>query len=155
MAPTFQSSSLLGVSRTVRRYALTESLSASSIADPDKQTGYRFFPGVETDTGTEPLQTYDIERSSISRKFLAYLSIENNRTYHPHFGFPNMFVPFVTTTVTRMRSMMALLHEAHRRPRIEDVFVQDVPKFHFVGKATGARWTHAVRGMAARRISDT
>lgn len=75
----------------------------------DQPPTYRFCVGVEADTGTEPLHSYDIERSSIFKKFLAYLAIEERQTYRSHFGFPNLLVPFVTTTETRMRSMMALL----------------------------------------------
>lgn len=70
---------------------------------------YRFFPGVEADLGTEPLQAYDFERSSIAKKFLAYVAIVEAQTYRSHLGFPNLFVPFVTTTTSRLRSMMTLL----------------------------------------------
>jgi len=70
---------------------------------------YRFFPGIEADMGTEPLQTLDVERSSIVKKLLAYLSIERTGTYCCHFGFPNLFVPFVTTSATRVQSMMEAL----------------------------------------------
>jgi Replication-relaxation len=70
---------------------------------------YRFFPGVEADMGTEPLQPRDLERSSIAKKLLAYLAIERAGTHRSHFGVPNLFVPFVTTTEPRRQSMMALL----------------------------------------------
>jgi hypothetical protein len=76
---------------------------------PGPQPTYRFFPGVEADLGTEPLQASDIERSSIAKKLLAYLAIEQSQNYRAHFGFPNLFVPFVTGGTTRLRSMMALL----------------------------------------------
>lgn len=76
---------------------------------PAQEPTYRFFAGVEADTGTEPLQSYDIERSSIFRKFLAYLAIEEKQLHRSQFGFPNMFVPFGTTSESRMRSMMKLL----------------------------------------------
>jgi hypothetical protein len=78
---------------------------------PGQRSAYRFFPGIEADTGTEPLQSYDVERSSIFKKFVAYLSIEEKKTYRSHFGFPNFFVPFVTTTEVRMRSMISLLEK--------------------------------------------
>jgi hypothetical protein len=76
---------------------------------PGEAPVYRFFPGVEADTGTEPLQASDIERSSIFKKLLAYLAIERDLTYRSHLGLPNLFVPFVTRTDSRMRSMMGLL----------------------------------------------
>lgn len=77
----------------------------------NQQLTYRFFIGVEADTGTEPLNSYDIERSSIFKKFLAYLAIEERQTYRSHFGLPNLFVPFATATESRMRSMMKLLEK--------------------------------------------
>jgi hypothetical protein len=70
---------------------------------------YLFFPGVEADCGTEPITTSDLDRSSISKKFAAYLSVERDGSYRTHFGFPNFFVPFITTSVIRMQSMMKLL----------------------------------------------
>jgi hypothetical protein len=76
---------------------------------PGEKPLYRFFPGIEADMGTEPLTTQDIERSSIAKKLLAYLAIEQQGIYRSHFGFPNLFVPFVTPGTTRARSMMDLL----------------------------------------------
>src|ERR1043165_4672575 len=34
---------------------------------------YLFFPGIEADCGTEPIDSNDFERSSIAKKFAAYL----------------------------------------------------------------------------------
>jgi hypothetical protein len=70
---------------------------------------YLFFPGIEADCGTEPITTSDFERTSITKKISAYLAIAEQGIYRSHFGFPNFFVPFVTTTRARMESMMALL----------------------------------------------
>jgi hypothetical protein len=70
---------------------------------------YLFFPGVEADCGTEPLDASAIDRSSIARKFVAYTAVAEQGIYRSHFGFPNFLVPIITTNVTRMRSMMALL----------------------------------------------
>jgi hypothetical protein len=67
---------------------------------------FRFFPGVEADTGTEPIAVTDFERTSIFSKFKAYLAVEAAETYRTHFGFPVFFVPFITTNASRMRSMM-------------------------------------------------
>jgi hypothetical protein len=67
---------------------------------------FRFFPGIEADTGTEPITVSDFERTSIFSKFKAYLAVEAAETYRTHFGFPIFFVPFVTTSASRMRSMM-------------------------------------------------
>jgi hypothetical protein len=70
---------------------------------------YLFFPGIEADCGTEPITTNDFERASITKKICAYLAIAEQGVHRSHFGFPNFFVPFVTTTRARMESMMALL----------------------------------------------
>jgi Replication-relaxation len=70
---------------------------------------YLFFPGIEADCGSEPISTSDFERTSISKKFAAYLAIAEQGVHDSHFGFPNFFVPFITTTRVRMESMMALL----------------------------------------------
>jgi hypothetical protein len=72
----------------------------------DERRKFRFFPGIEADTGTEPIAVSNFERTSIFSKFKAYLAVEANETYRTHFGFPNFFVPFVTTSASRMRSMM-------------------------------------------------
>lgn len=74
-----------------------------SVGDDKK---FRFFPGIEADTGSEPIAVSNFERTSIFSKFKAYLAIEANETYRTHFGFPIFFVPFVTTSATRVRSMM-------------------------------------------------
>jgi hypothetical protein len=72
----------------------------------DDRKKFRFFPGIEADTGTEPVATTNFERTSIFSKFMAYLAIEEAETFRSHFGFPIFFVPFVTTTEARMRTMM-------------------------------------------------
>jgi hypothetical protein len=70
---------------------------------------YLFFPGIEADCATEPISSDDSTRSSIGRKFAAYMAIAQQSLHRSHFGFPNLFVPFITTNITRMRSMMELL----------------------------------------------
>ena len=59
-----------------------------------------------TASGAEPIQISNFDRTSIFSKFKAYLAIEANETYRTHFGFPIFFVPFVTTSASRMRAMM-------------------------------------------------
>jgi hypothetical protein len=75
----------------------------------DRKRTYLFFPGIEADCGTEPIDASDAERSSILKKFTAYTAIAEQCIYRSHFGFPNFFVPFVTTTAPRLRSMTELL----------------------------------------------
>jgi hypothetical protein len=75
----------------------------------DGARSYFFFPGIEADCGTEPLEASDFERSSIHKKFSAYRAIVEQGIHQSHFGFPNFFVPIITTTLTRMESMMRCL----------------------------------------------
>ncbi len=75
----------------------------------DGKRSYLFFPGIEADCGTEPVIASDGDRSSIGKKFAAYLAITEKGLHRSHFGFPNFFVPFITTSNARLTSMMALL----------------------------------------------
>jgi hypothetical protein len=72
---------------------------------------FLFFPGVEADCATEPIISSNYDRSSIHRKFLGYLNILDQNIHRSHFGFPNLFIPIVTTSQRRMASMMNLLNE--------------------------------------------
>jgi hypothetical protein len=73
------------------------------------QRSYYFCPGVEADCGTEPIDASDFARSSIYRKFALYLAIEAQGIHRAHFGFPNFYLPFITTNAARLASMMAAL----------------------------------------------
>ena len=70
---------------------------------------YLFFPGIEADCGSEPVEAGGFERSSIAKKFAAYIAIAEQGIYRSHFGFPNFFVPLIAPTRVRMESMMTLL----------------------------------------------
>ncbi len=61
----------------------------------DGKRSYLFFPGIEADCGTEPIDAGDTERSSIAKKFAAYMAIAEQGIHRSHFGFPNFFVPFI------------------------------------------------------------
>jgi hypothetical protein len=73
------------------------------------QRSYYFCPGIEADCGTEPVDTSDFARSSIYKKLVLYLAIEAQGAHRSHFGFPNFYVPLITTNEVRARSMMELL----------------------------------------------
>jgi len=75
----------------------------------DGKPSYLFFPGIEADCATEPIDATDAARSSIAKKFAAYMAIAEQGIHRAHFGFPNFFVPFITTNERRMRSMMHLV----------------------------------------------
>jgi hypothetical protein len=75
----------------------------------DNRNTYLFFPGIEADCASEPILASDFERSSIYKKFAAYSAIVDQSVYKSHFGFPNFFVPVISTSIARMQSMMSLL----------------------------------------------
>lgn len=75
----------------------------------DGRAAYIFCPGIEADTGSEPIEPGDFERSSLCRKFVGYLTLIERETYKSRWGLPILFVPFITTSERRMRSMMACL----------------------------------------------
>lgn len=70
---------------------------------------YVFVAGFEADCGTEPLDSRDPNRTSIRSKFAAYLACMQQDVPRRHFGATTFMVPFVTTSESRMREMMALL----------------------------------------------
>ena len=78
----------------------------------DGKSFFRFFPGIEADTGTEPIEAGGY-RADIHRKMLAYLNICNSRIYQSHLGFPpsGFFIPFITGSHARMEHMMELLQK--------------------------------------------
>jgi protein involved in plasmid replication-relaxation len=73
--------------------------------------GFYFFPGVEADTGTEPIHSYDYERSSIKGKFDDYIHVIVNNTQRTRFNAQTFNVAFITPTQRRLESMMRLLEE--------------------------------------------
>ena len=75
----------------------------------DGSRTYLFFPGIEADCGTEPIEAGSFERSSIAKKFAAYIAVADQGIYRSHFGFPNFFVPLIAPARVRMESMMTLL----------------------------------------------
>jgi Replication-relaxation len=76
----------------------------------DGKSSYCFFPGIEADTGTEPIEAGGY-RSDIHRKMLAYLEICDSKIYQSHLGLPpkGFFIPFITGSHSRMLHMMELL----------------------------------------------
>jgi hypothetical protein len=75
----------------------------------DDRPAYYFTPGIEADCGTEPVDASNFARSSIYKKFVLYLAVEAQGVHRSHFGFPNFYVPVITTNETRARSMMDVL----------------------------------------------
>jgi len=90
---------------------------------------YFFCPGIEADCGTEPVDASDFARSSIYRKIVLYLAIEMHGIHRSHFGFPNFYVPVITTTDSRARSMMEVLKRATRGQGSKILLFKSFPAF--------------------------
>lgn len=90
---------------------------------------YLFFPGIEADCGTEPIDARDADRSSLVKKFAAYLAIAEQGIHRTHFGFPNFFVPFVTNGAARMDSMMQALDRLTKGLGSKMLLFKHVPGF--------------------------
>lgn len=95
----------------------------------DDSPAYFFCPGIEADCGTEPIDTSDFQRSSLYKKFVLYLGIEQQGIYRSHFGFPNLYVPFVTTNATRLASMMKLLERLTAGAGSKTILFKTFPAF--------------------------
>jgi len=85
---------------------------------------FYFFPGIEADTGSEPIHSYDYERTSIHQKFVDYLTILDQGIYRSHFGANTFFIPFVTSTSRRLASMMTMLEQmTEKHPHLRKSFL--------------------------------
>jgi hypothetical protein len=104
----------------------------------DGKASYLFFPGIEADCATEPIDASDAARSSIAKKFAAYLAIAEQGLYRSHFGFPNFFVPFITTTAARQHSMMELLDRMTGRRGSKIILFETFPSFTSLERAPAA-----------------
>lgn len=85
-----------------------------------------FFIGFEADCATEPVESSQWGRSSIERKFCEYMAIADQQLYRSHFGFPNLYVPFIFTEAARMRTAMALLERMDAPMREKRIFLFQV-----------------------------
>jgi hypothetical protein len=93
------------------------------------QTAYFFCPGVEADCGTEPIDASDFQRSSLFKKFVLYLEVEAQSIHRSHFGFPNLYVPIVTTNAARLSSMMRLLERITGGAGSRNILFKTFPAF--------------------------
>lgn len=99
---------------------------------------YIFVFGFEADCGTEPIDTADSERSAIRNKFTAYLTALEHDVPRHRYGATTFMVPFITTTETRMRSMIALLERLHAGPLAKRFLFKHIPSFTSFEKAAPA-----------------
>jgi hypothetical protein len=77
-------------------------------------SGFRFFGGIEADTGTMPVRTPNLERTSIQRKLLDYKYILEHGIYQERFNSNTFFIPFITSYKDRLDEMLSLWEETTR-----------------------------------------
>lgn len=95
----------------------------------DGQPTFFFCPGIEADCGTEPIDASDFQRSSIYKKLIFYLAVEAQGIFKSHFGFPNLYVPIVTTKSARVASMMRLLERITAGAGSKNILFKTFPAF--------------------------
>ena len=117
----------------------------------DGALSYLFFPGIEADCGSEPIDASDSERASIAKKFAAYMAIAEQNIHRSHFGFPNFFVPFITTTTARLDSMLALLSRMTAGRGSKIMLFKVMPRVYLPGAPCPRDRSHAHRTVAAPR----
>jgi hypothetical protein len=98
------------------------------------ESAYFFCPGIEADCGTEPIDASDFQRSSLFKKFVLYLEVEAQGIHLSHFGFPNLYVPIVTTNAARLSSMMRLLERITGGAGSKSILFNTFPAFTSPGK---------------------
>jgi len=104
------------------------------VRSADGQTAYFFCPGVEADCGTEPIDASDFQRSSLFKKFILYLEVDAQGIHRSHFGFPNLYVPIVTTNTARLSSMMWLLERITGGAGSKSILFKTFPGFTSPGR---------------------
>jgi hypothetical protein len=90
---------------------------------------FAFVFGFEADCGTEPIDTVDAERTSIRNKFVAYLQALEQDVPRRHFGATTFLIPIITTTRTRMISMIELLERLRPGALGKRFLFKHVPSF--------------------------
>jgi hypothetical protein len=99
---------------------------------------YFFVFGFEADCGTEPIDATDLERSSIRKKFAAYLTALEHDVPLRRFGATTFMIPFVTTTEARMRSMIGLLERLRAGPLAKRFLFKHIQSFASFGMSAPA-----------------
>jgi hypothetical protein len=93
------------------------------------QTRFFLCLGIEADCATEPVDASDFARSSIAKKLALYLTIDAQGIHRSHYGFPNFYLPFITTNTARLASMMNLLERMTRGAGSKLLLFKTLPLF--------------------------
>jgi hypothetical protein len=101
-----------------------------AVARPvDNRIQYFLCLGIEADCATEPVDTSDFARSSIFKKLALYLAVDEHGVHRSHYGFPNFYLPFVTTNAARLASMMKLLERMTKGAGSKFLLFKTLPPF--------------------------
>lgn len=93
------------------------------------ETQYFLCLGIEADCATEPVDASDFARSSIAKKLALYLAIDAQGVHRKHYGFPNFYLPFVTTNAARLASVMKLLDRMTKGAGSKFLLFRTLPLF--------------------------
>ncbi|MDP2367256.1 hypothetical protein [Rhodoferax sp.] len=96
-----------------------------------------FFPGHEFDRSTEPLETDDLGRSSVTRHLLSILSLLDGG-YKRHFGLPSVYIPIVTVGERRLKSIMRQLLKLTDGKGSQKILFKHIPDFASYGSLPAA-----------------
>lgn len=81
----------------------------------NSQTAYRFF-ALEVDRGTMPISRSGVGQTSYLRKLAAYREIVAQQIHRTRWGIPNLLVPTVTTSQTRLSEIIRRRDPEARSP---------------------------------------
>ena len=88
-----------------------------------------FFPGIEFDRHTESLDRADYNAASIQRHIQSARALAAEDGYSTHYGIPNAFVPWVTISDARMRSIMNEVEKATGGKGSKMFLFKSIPDF--------------------------
>lgn len=101
-----------------------------------------FFPGIEYDRHTESLESEDYSTITIEKKVQAVEAFAAQDGYFDRYGIPNTFVPWVTISEQRMRSIMRVVEKITKgSKRHLFTYTSDFASFESLPPANGSMLT--------------
>jgi hypothetical protein len=97
--------------------------------NPEQPKAQIFFPGIEFDRHTESRASSDYSATTIQKKIQEIRAIAAQDGYATHYGIPNTFVPFVTISQARMRSIMDDVEKATKGKGSQMFLFKSIPDF--------------------------
>jgi hypothetical protein len=121
--------SVISDGQRIDTHVVADALPFGFCRSVDGKGRYFLCLGIEADCGTEPIDVSDFSRTSISKKFALYLAIEEQGIHRSHYGFPNFYIPFITTNTARLASMMRLLERLTGGAGSRSILFRTLPLF--------------------------